>query len=197
MCSTDTSPILPGAERKSLLEVAIASIRHGLTDGRPLTPDPAHFPSPLAVPRATFVTLHADGELRGCIGALEAVRPLVQDVAYNAYAAAFEDPRFAPLRPGEVDRITVDISILGQAEPVSAASEADLIRQLRPGVDGLIIAEGAQRGTFLPSVWESLPQPREFVQYLKRKAGLPSDYWSNTLKIWRYTTESFGTRDAG
>lgn len=197
MCSAEPSPPLSDADRQILLELAVASIRHGLDRGQPLTPDPAPYSPSLTVPRATFVTLHMDGELRGCIGALEPVRPLVQDVAHNAYAAAFEDPRFRPVRADELDRITVEISILSPAMPLQVQSESDLLAQLRPGVDGLIMAEGPRRGTFLPSVWESLPRPEDFLRHLKHKAGLPADYWSDTLKVWRYTTESFGGERQG
>ncbi|MEJ2687490.1 MAG: AmmeMemoRadiSam system protein A [Gammaproteobacteria bacterium] len=193
MCSTEPSPSLSDADRQTLLELAVASIRHGLEHGQPLTPETSLYPPSLTVPRATFVTLHKDGDLRGCIGALEPVRALVQDVAHNAYAAAFEDPRFRPVRAEELDRIAVEISILSPAVPMRAESEDDLIGQLRPGVDGLIVAEGPRRGTFLPSVWESLARPEDFLRHLKHKAGLPTDYWSDTLKVWRYTTESFGS----
>lgn len=190
MCSADALGALSREDRTTLLEVAGASIRSGLDRNQPLVPHPSGYPPLLTVLRATFVTLQLDGELRGCIGRLEALRPLVQDVAHNAYAAAFADPRFAPVRTHELEHITIDISVLSPAEPISAASRTDLIRQLRPGVDGLIVAEGLQRGTFLPSVWDSLPRPEDFLGHLNRKAGLPADYWSDSFKIWRYTTES-------
>ena len=145
--------------------------------------------------RATFVTLEIDGELRGCIGTLEAHQALVNDVAYNAHAAAFSDPRFFPLSEKEYPRLDIHISILTPAEPMRFSSENDLIAQLRPGVDGLILQDGNHRGTFLPSVWEQLPEAKQFFTHLKRKAGLPMDYWTDSLQVYRYTTESFGQQD--
>lgn len=185
------TPTLAPDQHALLLRVARASINHGLEHQRPLAVDPADFPAPLQQPRASFVTLTLDGMLRGCIGSLEAQRPLVADVACNAYAAAFQDPRFPPLTGPERDNIRIQISVLGKPVPMTFYSESDLVRQLRPRKDGLIIEDGVRRGTFLPSVWESLPEPREFLCQLKLKAGLSENYWSDTLRVYRYTTESF------
>ncbi len=179
-------------ERGILLEVAERAIRHGLGGGQRWLPDEAEYGETLRALRATFVTLKRGGELRGCIGTLEAHRPLVVDVAYNAHAAAFSDPRFAPLASSELAGLDIHISVLSPAEAMSFDSEQDLLARLRPGVDGLIMEEGMRRGTFLPSVWESLARPEQFLQHLKLKAGLPPDYWSDSLKVSRYTTESFG-----
>lgn len=178
--------------QRQLLDLAEASLRHGLDYGRPPEPDTARLPSPLREPGASFVTLKSHGELRGCIGSLSAHRPLALDVTHNAYAAAFSDPRFPPLREHELEGLEIHISILGPAEPVTFTSEAALLAQLRPGIDGLVLEEGLRRGTFLPSVWEQLPRPELFLRHLKQKAGLPADYWSETLQVSRYTTESFG-----
>jgi AmmeMemoRadiSam system protein A len=115
-------------------------------------------------------------------------------VAQNAYAAAFSDPRFPPLREGEFEELDIHISILSPAEAMHFTSEADLLQQLRPGEDGLVMEEGFRRGTFLPSVWEQLPTPELFLRHLKQKAGLPADYWSSTLEVSRYTTHSFGRK---
>jgi len=180
------------AGRQTLLQIARDSIRHGLEYGRPLTVHAADYPEELRPLRASFVTLHRHGELRGCIGILEALRPLAEDVAYHAWAAAFEDPRFAPLAEWELEGLDIHISILSPPQPLEFENEADLLRQLRPGSDGLILRDRGHRGTFLPSVWESLPQPHDFWQHLKLKAGLPPDWWSDTLQVERYTTESFG-----
>ena len=180
------------SDRQILLEVARESIRHGLEHGRPLHVNVAEYPETLQQPGASFVTLNIGGELRGCIGSLEAIRPLVEDVADNAYAAAFRDPRFPPLSEAEYPRLEYHISILGPSEPMQFESEEDLIRQLRPGVDGLVLSDRGRRGTFLPSVWQSLPEPRDFLRHLKQKAGLPPDYWSDTLQVARYTVEEFG-----
>ncbi len=192
-----SSNSLSPEERAILLKTARASIRHGLDQGQPINISPADYPKPLQVNRATFVTLHIGDHLRGCIGTMVAIRPLVADVAYNAFAAAFSDPRFPPLSRVEFDPLRIEISVLSPPEPMLFESEADLIRQIRPGVDGLILEEGSYRGTFLPSVWESLPEPRQFLQNLKLKAGLPADYWSDTVKIHRYRTESFGEESGG
>ncbi len=194
MSSTD--PVDPPArlgpaERAILLEVARDSIRNGLQTGRPLRVRVEDYPEILREPGASFVTLHRDGRLRGCIGTLEAWRPLVQDVAENAFAAAFRDPRFMPLRPEELDDLHIHISVLGPPEALQFDSEEELLAQLRPGRDGLILQDGGHKGTFLPSVWEELPDPRQFLTHLKVKAGLPPDHWSDSLRVWRYGTESF------
>lgn len=178
-------------EQKILLEIADQSIEHGLDQGNPLPIQTTQYPELLQALRATFVTLKKHGELRGCIGTLNAIRPLVNDIAYNAYAAAFEDPRFPPLLRNEKDLLEISISILSTPEPVMITSEQALIDQLRPGVDGLILEDSYHRGTFLPSVWESLPDPQQFVSHLKLKAGLPADYWSDSIKVKKYTTFSF------
>jgi len=179
------------ALQQMLLTVARQSILHGLQHGKPMPLQVDDYPSQLQQQRATFVTLNIDGQLRGCIGTLEAHRPLLLDVTQNAFAAAFTDPRFLPLSQPEYKQLEIHISILNPAEEMSFASEQDLIDQLRPSIDGLIMQEGQQRGTFLPSVWQQLPKPDQFVQHLKLKTGLPADYWSADLRIWRYTTTSF------
>lgn len=177
--------------RRVLLDTARSSILHGLRSGKPLEVDPQAFDPELQAVRASFVTLDKQHELRGCIGHLEAIQPLVSDVAENAFNAAFRDTRFAPLSEEEFDDLEIHISVLSPAEPLVITSEQDLLRQMRPGVDGLILEDGVYRGTFLPSVWEQLPSPEEFLTHLKMKAGLPVDYWSDSLRVYRYTTESF------
>jgi uncharacterized protein len=191
MPSGETMPLSP-TDRATLLDLARRSMAHGLDLGTPSPVDPADYPESLQARRAAFVTLHLHGELRGCIGHLEAVQPLVRDVAENAYAAAFRDPRFPPLSRQELPALAVHISVLTPPEPMTFASEADLLAQIRPGIDGLILTEGRARGTFLPSVWESLAEPRDFLNHLKRKAGLPANHWSDWVRVERYTTESFG-----
>ncbi|QPK64948.1 AmmeMemoRadiSam system protein A [Methylomonas sp. LL1] len=182
---------LNDSQKNQLLELAQASILHGLETGEPLPIDPQDYAAELTVNRATFVTLERRGQLRGCIGMLEAVRPLVRDIAENAFAAAFRDPRFPPLTIAELADLELHISILSPAEAVHFKSEQDLIEQLKPGIDGLILREGYRRGTFLPSVWEQLPDASQFLRHLKQKAGLPADYWSDSLEIFRYSTEMF------
>lgn len=193
MSSTDQ---LAREHRQKLLEVARPSIHQGLETGRPREVEPADWPGPLQVERASFVTLHrVNGNLRGCIGAIEPYQPLVKDVAEHAYAAAFRDPRFPPLTAEELDLIRVHISVLTIPEPLEVSSEADLLEQLTPGEDGLILEDGPNRSTFLPAVWSSLETPDAFVSELKRKAGLRPDYWSPTIRFRRYRTESFGEDD--
>ncbi|MCW8906070.1 MAG: AmmeMemoRadiSam system protein A [Sedimenticola sp.] len=192
MCSTESGEqYLAEEDREALLEVAREAIRYGLDKHAPMPVNLSLYPDALKVTRASFVTLLKDNRLRGCIGHLEATQPVVRDVAENAFAAAFQDPRFAPLEAAELEQLEIHISLLTPAQPIDVESEHDLIAQLRPGVDGLILQEGYHRGTFLPSVWEQLPEPALFLRHLKMKAGLPGDYWSERLRVSRYTTESF------
>jgi AmmeMemoRadiSam system protein A len=177
---------------QTLLALARASIRHGLVYRRPALIDLDDYAPEFSLPRATFVTLIHKTRLRGCIGNLEPCRPLAVDVAHNAYAAAFQDPRFPPVAEVEFERLELHLSLLTPATPLRVASEAELIVQLVPFEDGLILEEGARRGTFLPSVWESLPEPARFVEHLKLKAGLPRNYWSDTIRVWRYGAEILG-----
>lgn len=180
---------LPGSVRAQLRDLARSSIVHGIETGEPLTIRLQDYPAPLREPRSSFVTLRLEERLRGCIGALEATRALVEDVAMNAFAAAFRDPRFPPVMPQELDALDLHISVLSRPEPLAASTEAELLNRLRPGVDGLVLEDGDCRGTFLPAVWQSLPDPVDFLGQLKVKAGLPVDYWSESMRIYRYTTE--------
>ncbi|MGD9000102.1 MAG: AmmeMemoRadiSam system protein A [Granulosicoccaceae bacterium] len=182
--------MLDSAEQHYLLQLARQSIRHGLETGLPATVG-EDIPESLRAHGAAFVTLHKHGQLRGCIGSLQAYRSLAQDVAAHAFDAAFRDPRFPPVSADEFDELHIHIEVLNPAEPIRFSSEADLLAQLRPGVDGLILTEGDRKGTFLPTVWESLTTPEEFFGQLKRKAGLPAGYWSDTLTVERYTTQGF------
>jgi AmmeMemoRadiSam system protein B/AmmeMemoRadiSam system protein A len=153
-------------------------------------PPPAHA-GWLDEPGASFVTLTRLGELRGCIGTLEAHRPLGVDVRENAVAAAFRDPRFMPLSREEFDDIRVEVSLLSPSEPLLVASEDDALARLRPGVDGVVFEYGHTRSTFLPQVWEQLPEPSEFLAHLKRKAGLPTDFWADQVRLSRYTVSKW------
>ncbi len=192
MHSPNTSSLeFTQAEKELLLQLARESIIHGLIVERPLDIETANYPSHLQNELACFVTLNREGSLRGCIGHLEASQPLVKDVVENAFSAAFHDPRFPSLTEPEMVGLEIHISILSKSTPVEYASERDLISQLRPGVDGLILKHGIHQGTFLPSVWDSLPDPASFLNHLKRKAGLATDFWSNDILIMRYTAEAF------
>lgn len=140
---------------------------------------------------ACFVTLTIAGQLRGCIGTLEAHRPLGEDIWANARNSAFSDPRFPPVSVEELPRLQLSVSVLQPAEPIEVDSEAALVATLRPGIDGVIVEDGMRRATFLPSVWEQLPEVDEFIAALRRKAGMRADYWSSSMRWYRYTTVSF------
>lgn len=179
-------------EDKALLRaIALDSIRYGLEIGRPFEADQTRLPQPLRQPGATFVTLQLHGHLRGCVGSFEAGRPLAEDVASNAYAAAFMDFRFPPVSVDEVPDLELHISLLTPLEPMEVESREDLLRQLRPGIDGLLLEDAQHRSTFLPQVWDSLPAPEDFLGELFLKAGLPRDHWSDTLIFNRYEVEEF------
>ena len=181
--------LLTKEHRQRLLELAKNSIQHGLKTGRPLPVNLADYPAELRTPCATFVTLNLNHNLRGCIGMLKAQRPLAQDIADNAFSAAFRDSRFPPLESSEFEQLEIHLSVLTAPEPIEFTNEQDLLDQLRPGVDGLILEEAGRRATFLPSVWESLPNKVDFLGHLKLKAGFPADYWSDKLRFSRYQTE--------
>ncbi|MDO8311559.1 MAG: AmmeMemoRadiSam system protein A [Sideroxyarcus sp.] len=145
----------------------------------------------LEEPGATFVTLTLHGQLRGCIGSLEAHRPLIDDVRHNALAAAFSDPRFDPLSKQEFADVLVDVSLLSTPQPILFSSEQDALAQLHPGKDGVILEYGRLRATYLPQVWAQLPDPQSFIAHLKNKAGLPEDFWSNDMRLSRYTVQKW------
>ncbi len=168
---------------KILLPIARAAIAQALN-----VPHAADESAPwLAEHGACFVTLTQNGELRGCIGSLQAHQPLLADVKNNAVSAALRDPRFIPLTAGELDITTVEVSLLSASQEMQVRDEADALAQLRPNIDGVIFEYGKYRSTFLPQVWESLAQPRDFLAMLKRKAGLPEDFWAEGVKLSRYT----------
>ncbi len=174
-----------------LLQIARDAITAELHHQRPVSPELAKLPAKLKEMRATFVTQKCNRRLRGCIGMLEACRPLAEEVARNACAAAFEDPRFTPLTQAELEDLDIHISVLSPPEEIAFTSEADLLAKTRPVTDGLILEEGWQRGTFLPCVWDELPDPGQFLTHLKAKAGLPPGYWSKTIRVFRYKAEYF------
>ena len=158
---------------------------------QPLSVDCDDLPQALTEPGATFTTLRSADQLRGCCGTLEPARAVGQDVTETAFRAAFKDPRFEPVAENELDVISLDVSVLSPTEPISFADEADLLRQLRPGEDGLVIVAEGRRATLLPTVWKMLPEPRRFLVALKAKLGLAHDYWSERIEFMRYSTTSF------
>ncbi len=179
------------AARLRLLHIARSSIAHGLISHQPLTIEKDDLPGVLGEPLASFVTLRHQEMLRGCVGSIEPVRPLAEGVAVAAYNAAFQDRRFPPLREDELHIVNIEISVLSTLEPMEFGSEQTLLRQLEPGVDGLLLEDESHRATFLPKVWEQLGAPKDFLRALKQKAGLPPDYWSESLRFQRYRTISF------
>jgi uncharacterized protein len=181
---------LTSQNRGVLIDAARSSIGHGLSHGRAQPLDPATYNGALNEPRASFVTLKIESRLRGCIGRLKADSPLIVGVSRNAYAAAFEDPRFEKMNPHDWSRTRLQISVLSTPVPMTFENEKDLLDQLRPGVDGLVLESGRCRGTFLPAVWQMLPDPASFLNQLKAKAGLSVDAWPDDVRILRYTSES-------
>ncbi len=140
---------------------------------------------------ASFITVMRDQKLRGCIGTLRAHRALADDIKANAVAAAFRDPRFAPLNADELAAISLEISVLSALDSIQFADEPDALRQLRAGVDGVVFEYGHHTSTFLPQVWEGFKQPSEFLANLKYKAGLPPDFWDPTVRLSRYTVHKW------
>lgn len=170
-----------------LLPIARASIAQALgRDAQASEQEPW-----LREPGATFVTLKQAEQLRGCVGSLKAHRPLLEDLKANAQAAAFRDPRFAPLTAAEFERTRVEVSLLSPLESMPFESERDALSQLRPNIDGIVFEYGYHQSTFLPQVWEDLPDPAEFMSHLKHKAGLPPDFWDAEVKLSRYTVSKW------
>jgi len=182
---------LSAEEKQQLLEIARRSIRSGLDSGKSLTLDSAQLDGNLAVSFGTFVTLKQQGELRGCMGCLQTIDKLAQSVANSAFNAAFKDPRFPNLSVNEISQTQLEISVLSVMEPMSVESREDLLNQLKPGVDGLLLEDGRYRSTFLPKVWDDLESPQDFLEHLLVKAGLARDHWSKTLRFSRYHTVTF------
>lgn len=149
----------------------------------------------LSKPGATFVTLMQDGDLRGCIGSLQARDPLIDDVSNNAVAAALRDPRFSPLTVNELGAVNIEVSLLSGLQSLVFSTEEDVLQQLRPSIDGVVLEYGSHRGTFLPQVWEALPQPRQFLSHLKLKARLPGDFWADDVRLSRYTVSKWRETD--
>jgi len=181
-------------EKDYLLKLARSSIRHFLETGDLQELKPSEVPSKkLVEDGACFVSLHIGGELRGCIGTLEAHRPLFRDVLENAVASATEDPRFSQLSLGELETVTISISVLSKPEPFPVKDAGDLLKKLVPNKHGLIIQKGYARATFLPVVWEQLPKKEEFLAHLCMKAGLDADGWRETkgMSFFTYEAEEF------
>lgn len=181
--------------RRDMLGIARSAIGHGLEHRRPPQLQLHILPTPLQQVRATFVTLTRDGSLRGCVGSLEPQRPLAEDLARNAFDTAFADPRFLPVTSAELTALNIEISVLSPLRVLAVESETQLLEVIRPFEDGLVLDDGQRRATFLPKVWDSLQEPAAFVAELKRKAGMPCDYWPDSLRVLRYHTETFCERE--
>jgi AmmeMemoRadiSam system protein B/AmmeMemoRadiSam system protein A len=175
---------------RTLIELARGSIREALTGAAAVAPRAPW----LGEKRATFVTLRRGDALRGCIGTIEARRPLGEDVAANARAAALFDPRFAPLAPDELARTTIEVALLSRPQPLAFRSRDDLVAQLSPGEDGIVLESGKARATFLPQVWNELGDPCEFLAQLARKAGLPADFAYERCSVLRYRVRKWSER---
>lgn len=186
-CCIDLSP----TERETLLAIARRSIRAGLAEADKGAQDPSALTPALREERPVFVTLTRGDRLRGCIGTLEPVAALARAVADAAFDAAFRDARFPRLQAGELPGTSIEISVLSPMTPVAADSRNDLIARLRAGEDGLCLQDGQHRATFLPKVWEQLPEPEAFLDQLLAKAGLSPGHWSPSLRVHRYRTLTF------
>jgi AmmeMemoRadiSam system protein A len=179
-------------ERKTLLKIARKALVEGVTHHTLIDLDLQALPERLQEPGTSFVTLTIHGELRGCIGALEAHQPLAQDVAEHAVAAALEDFRFPPVDCDELPEIEIEISRLTPSNKLDYEIPADLCERLRPGVDGVILRYAGRRATFLPQVWEKIPDPEQFLSYLCQKMGAHPDLWRHTrLEVFTYQVEEF------
>jgi uncharacterized protein len=188
--------MLENSERSGLLELARGSIARGLSR-RAAEPLPeGEWSSRLLAPGAAFITLTLGGELRGCCGTIEPQRSLVEEVWRSAWLSAFADLRFPPVAAAEVASLRIAISVLTALEPIACSNEAELIESLVPGVDGLVLRCGAAPATFLPAVWQSLQEPREFVAQLRRKAGLQGSLWPREMAAFRYRTETFDSAES-
>ena len=177
-------------EGARIFRAAAQSVGYAVKNGKPPKVDISSFPSVLQETRATFITLNKSGQLRGCIGTIQAHQPLIADVVENAYKAAMKDPRFPPVQEDELSDIELSISLLSPFTEMSFTDEADFMRKVRPKIDGLIIADQGKRSVFLPQVWEGIPDTATFVSRLKQKAGLAADHWSDSFQAWRFTAIS-------
>jgi AmmeMemoRadiSam system protein A len=181
-------------EADLLLDLADGAVVEGLLGRRPAVPQEHRLPSALREHAGAFVTLTVARELNGCIGSIEGVEPLGRAAVRHAWSAAFADPRLPALRPADYDELTIEVSVLSPLAPMPAASRREVLEGLRPGVDGLVIADGSRRSVFLPSVWEQLPEPATFLAHLRAKAGMRSDTWPVGMRAWRFTATKFARR---
>lgn len=179
-------------ERQTLIRMAREAVERGVKGDKLIPLDQATLPPHLRENGASFVTLTLRGELRGCIGGLEPRKPLAEDVREHAVAAALEDPRFPPVSERELDGIKIEVSRLTRPLPLEYRDADDLLSKLRPHVDGVILSEGLRRATFLPQVWEKIPDPGEFMNNLCNKLGVNAGLWRKKhLNVLIYQVEEF------
>lgn len=191
MSTDSTNPANPTNPGNTLLPIARASISGALGRAHEATEDAVW----LQESGACFVTLTQGGQLRGCIGTLEARRSLLVDIKANAVAAALRDPRFSPLAAAELEHTEIEVSLLSPMQAMRFDSEAHALAQLQPGIDGVLLEFDRYRSTFLPQVWEQLPTASEFITHLKHKAGLPPDFWASGMRLHRYTVRKWKEKD--
>jgi len=179
-------------EGKYLLRVARETIDKALLGKEGPEKSGSEYPSVFDEPRGTFVTLTIGGNLRGCIGHIIPREALIEGIRINAINAAFKDPRFRPINRDEWKRVKIEISILTEPKPLSYSDADDLLKKLRPGIDGLIIKKGYHQSTFLPQVWDQLPRKEDFLGHLCLKAGLDRDEWKRgNLEVSTYQVQAF------
>jgi AmmeMemoRadiSam system protein A len=184
--------VVDAETRRVLLDAALEAVRTTLATGERLDPPLRGLPDAAVAEGASFVTLRRGERLLGCIGTIEPIRSLVVDVAHNAIAAAFDDPRLPPLTRDDFAHMSLKVSVLSPLEPLAVDSFDELRARVTPGSDGLLVVAGHHRGTFLPSVWDQVPALDEFLESLWRKAGLAPGRWPADLAVWRYRTDEFG-----
>jgi AmmeMemoRadiSam system protein A len=189
-------PVLRAEDRSGLLHLAFESLADALSTGRRSLPTVESLPTSMRQPGACFVTLRSDGRLRGCIGTLSPRGAIGREVVANTLAAAFDDPRFPPVTLDDLDRLTLEVSVVGELQPLPVRDYRSLVGQVRPGVDGLLLTAPGHRGTLLPAVWQTLPRPGDFVAALWRKAGLSPGVWPEGLVVERYDAVEFGASRA-
>jgi AmmeMemoRadiSam system protein A len=187
-----TGERLTADELQKLVTIARRAVDSAARGRPPSVPDPTDFVPALREPGAAFVTLRRAGALRGCIGSLAATLPLVVTVADRARAATLDDPRFTRVTPDELPDLEVSVSVLSPLEPMPVEGYAELLAEVRPGVDGLLVEAGRHRATLLPSVWDDLADPAAFVGALWRKAWLPERAWPSGIRVFRYTAQHAG-----
>lgn len=194
--SSSAEGVLAPADLGVMFAIAESAIIEGLRGRRPSTPSLESLTPSLREPRGVFVTLTVDDELNGCIGSLSGEEPLGQGVARHAWSAAFADPRLPALRWSDWAGLVIEVSVLSPLEEIPARTRREVIEEIRPGVDGVLISAGARRGVFLPAVWEQLPEPEDFLDHLLLKAGMSSRSWPEGMEAWRFTARKYSRHTA-